>query len=71
MLEENDILRLKELFITRQECETRTDENQRNVAELKSDVRECRAKLNMLIGILAAIAVPVLGIAVKLLFGGN
>lgn len=71
MLEENDILRLKEIFVTRQECEVRNDETQRNVAELKSDVRECRAKLNMLIGILTAIAVPVLGIAVKLLFGGK
>lgn len=71
MIDENDILRLREIFVTRQECETRTDENQRNIAELKSDVRECRTKLNMLIGILAAIAVPVLGIAVKILFGGT
>lgn len=71
MIDENDILRLKEMFITRSECETRTDESQRDIADLKSDVRECRAKLNMLIGILAAIAVPVLSIAIKLLFGGK
>ena len=71
MIEENDIVRLKEVFVTRSECEIKNDESQRDRAEIKADIRECRTKLNMLVGILAAIAVPVLGIAIKLLFGGT
>ena len=35
---------------------------------MREDVRELKTKINMLIGILAAIAVPVLGIAIKMLF---
>lgn len=64
-----DIKMLERFFVTRAECERRTDESQRDRAEIKSDVRECRTMLKMLIGILAAIAAPVLGIAIKLLFG--
>lgn len=70
MIDSADIERLKEIFVTQHECEIRTEESRRDVAELKSDVRECRTKLNMLIGILAAISVPILSIAVKFLFGG-
>lgn len=70
MIDDGDISRLRDIFVTRRECEERTEASERNIAALVADVRECRTKLNMLIGILAAIAVPVLGIAAKLLFGG-
>ena len=70
MIDDGDISRLRDIFVTRRECEERTEESERSIAALAADVRECRTKLNMLIGILAAIAVPVLGIAAKLLFGG-
>ena len=70
MIDDGDISRLRDIFVTRREREERTEASERNIAALAADVRECRTKLNMLIGILAAIAVPVLGIAAKLLFGG-
>ena len=70
MIDDGDISRLRDIFVTRRECEERTEASERCIAALVADVRECRTKLNMLIGILAAIAVPVLGIAAKLLFGG-
>jgi hypothetical protein len=70
MIDDGDISRLRDIFVTRRECEERTEASERSIAALVADVRECRTKLNMLIGILAAIAVPVLGIAAKLLFGG-
>lgn len=70
MIDENDVVRLKEIFITRKECEAKTEDSLRSIADVKSDVGECRTKLNMLIGILSAIAVPILGVTIKFLFGG-
>ena len=70
MIDDGDISRLRDIFVTLRECEERTEASERSIAALVADVQECRTKLNMLIGILAAIAVPVLGIAAKLLFGG-
>lgn len=70
MIDETDVIRLKDIFITRKECEARTEDSLRSIADVKADVGECRTKLNMLIGILSAIAVPVLGVAIKFLFGG-
>ena len=70
MIDDGDISRLRDILVTRRECEERTEASERRIAALVADVRECRTKLNMLIGILAAIAVPVLGIAAKLLLGG-
>lgn len=70
MIDDGDISRLRDIFVTRRECEGRTEASERSIAALVADVREGKTKLNMLIGILAAIAGPVLGIAAKLLFGG-
>ena len=57
MIDDGDISRLRDIFVTRRECEERTEASERSIAALVADVRECRTKLNMLIGILAAIAV--------------
>lgn len=67
-MSEDAVRAMSRIFVTREECERRTLQSERDRAELKADVRECRAKLKWLIGILSAIAVPVLAIAVKLLF---
>lgn len=70
-LSEEDIRYLDSRFVTVKDCETKTDKNQADIASMKADFREMKAKVNMLIGILAAIAAPVLAIAIKLLFGGK
>lgn len=67
-LTDDDIKYIEGRFVTQKECEERNDRTQADIAGMREDVRELKTKINMLIGILAGIAVPVLGIAIKMLF---
>lgn len=69
MLEHEDLERLDERFIKRTECIDLRSETDKRIDTMLLDMTAMKTKLNCLIGILAAIAVPVLAIAVKLLFG--
>lgn len=71
MIDHDDIERLKEIFVTRQECATDMEQVKVRQGELEKSLAVLNTKMNWLVGILAAIAVPVLGIAIKLIFGGN
>ena len=70
MIEHEDIERLKEIFVTRQECQSDMDQVKGRQSELEKSLAVLNTKMNWLVGILAAIAVPVLGIAIKIIFGG-
>ena len=63
-----DIERLSEIFVTRREYSKTNDETQSGMAALRQDTAVIKARLGMLIGILSAIGVAVLGLAVTLLF---
>lgn len=68
MIEQKDIDRLKEIFVTRQECQTTEDRLNEKMQSISQDVTTVKTKLNAVIGILGAIAIPILSIAVNLLF---
>lgn len=69
MLEKDDVNALREIFVSRNECNRMSDNLKHDVNALSGDLREVKTKLNMLISILGAIGVAVLGIAAKMLFG--
>ena len=69
-LEDHDIERLKEIFVTRQECQAQTDsfENKLNKDLVRLAVIETR--LNQITWILTAVGGGVITMLVKMFFGG-
>lgn len=72
-----DIERLKDIFVPRKECQKNIDVEDKKIELLREEnkktqiaVAKLDTKLGIIISILGAIAVPVLGVCVKLLFGG-
>ena len=70
MIEREDIDRLKEIFVTRQECQQQTDsfENKLNKDLVRLAVIETR--LNQITWILTAVGGGVITMIVKMFFGG-
>ena len=60
--------KLRYIFMTRAECEVTQDNYDGKLNETVNSLSKIETKLNMLLGILGAIGVAVLGIAVDLLF---
>jgi hypothetical protein len=69
-IDEKDIARLKEIFVTRQECQQQTDsfENKLNKDLVRLAVIETR--LNQITWILTAVGGGVITMLVKMFFGG-
>ena len=70
-IEQEDITRLDERYVKKDDCTVLRSDTDRRIDAIVTDFAVMKTKLNMLIGILSAIAVPVLAIAIKLLFGGT
>lgn len=70
MLDGADIARLDERYVQKDNCTVLRSDTDRRIDAIVTDMAVLKTKLNTLIGILSGIAVPVLAIAVKLLFGG-
>ena len=68
LIDKDEIEQLSNIFVTRAEWDKSVDKTTAEVADLKRDIAVLGTKLTYLIGILGAIAVPILGIAVKLIF---
>lgn len=70
MIDEKDIDRLKEVFVTRQECQAQTDsfENKLNKDLVRLAVIE--TKLSQITWILTAVGGGVITMLVKMFFGG-
>ena len=64
------IAELKEVFVTKDECNKLMDAESEKIAEIKIDMAKICGKLNIMIGILSAIGCSILGVCVKVLFGG-
>ena len=69
-IDEKDIARLKEIFVTRQECQQQTDsfENKLNKDLVRLAVIETR--LNQITWILTAVGGCVITMLIKMFFGG-
>lgn len=57
-------------YVLIEDCEKTIKEETKKIDRLTVEFAKSNTKLNILIGILSAIAVPILGVCVKLLFGG-
>ena len=69
-IDEKDIARLKEIFVTRQECQQQTDnfENKLNKDLVRLAVIETR--LNQITWLLTAVGGGVITMLIKMFFGG-
>ena len=70
MLEQDDITRLKEIFVTRQECDTITDSLQKRLSDDNARLAVIESQLKTITGILAAVGAGVLTMLIKMFFGG-
>lgn len=56
-------------YVLIEDCERTVKEESKKIDRLTVEFTKSNTKLNILIAILSAIAVPILGVCVKLLFG--
>lgn len=69
-LEQNDIERLKEIFVTRKECDKEMDEVKAGMADNKAQFAVITTKLSLIMWISGAVGSGVVGILLKMIFGG-
>lgn len=70
MIDNNDIERLKEIFVTRQECDTEMDKIKDVLSDNKAQFAVITTKLSLIMWLIAAVGSGVIGILVKMFFGG-
>lgn len=69
-ISQEDIDRLKEIFVTRKECNVTVDEIN---GKLSSDMKELaviNTKLSLILWLLGAVGAAVITVLIKILFGG-
>ena len=69
-IEDNDIDRLKEIFVTRQECQKTNDEIERKLSSDLVRLAVIENQLKVITWLLYAVAGGVITMLIKLLFGG-
>ena len=69
MIDENDIVRLKEIFVPRQECQTINEEIETKLANDLVRLAVIENQLKVITWILYAVAGGVITMLIKLLFG--
>lgn len=69
-LEDNDIERLKEIFVTRQECQKSTDSFEAKLNKDLVRLAVIETRLNQITWILTAVGGGVITMLVKMFFGG-
>ena len=70
MIEEKDIDRLKEIFVTRQECQNTNDEIEKKLSSDLVRLAVIENQLKVITWLLYAVAGGVITMLIKLLFGG-
>lgn len=68
-LEENDIDRLKEIFVTRQECQKQTDSFEEKLSKDLVRLAVIETKLSQITWILTAVGGGVITMLIKMFFG--
>ena len=69
MIEEKDIERLKEIFITRQECQKQTDSFEDKLSKDLVRLAVIETKLSQITWILTAVGGGVITMLIKMFFG--
>lgn len=70
MIEEKDIDRLKEIFVTRQECQRQTDSFESKLNKDLVRLAVIETKLSQITWILSTVAAGVVTMLIKMFFGG-
>ena len=70
MIEEKDIERLKEIFVTRQECQAQTDNFESKLNKDLVRLAVIETKLSQIAWILSTVAAGVVTMLIKMFFGG-
>ena len=69
MIEEKDIERLKEIFVTRQECQRQTDSFESKLNKDLVRLAVIETKLSQITWILSSVAAGVVTMLIKMFFG--
>lgn len=69
MIEEKDIERLKEIFVTRQECQKQTDSFESKLNKDLVRLAVIETKLSQITWILSTVAAGVVTMLIKMFFG--
>lgn len=69
MIEEKDIERLKEIFVTRQECQKQTDSFETKLNKDLVRLAVIETKLSQITWILSTVAAGVVTMLIKMFFG--
>lgn len=70
MLEENDIDRLREIFVTRKECQAQTDTFERKLNKDLVRLAVIETEMKQIKWLITAVAGGVITMLVKMFFGG-
>ena len=70
-IDREDIERLKEIFVTRQECDSAMDEVNKKLANDNKELAVINTKLSLILWLLGAVGAAVITCLIKLLFGGS
>jgi len=68
MIDREDIDRLKEIFVTRAECDNTVDEINKKLANDMTEFAVIKTKLNAILWGVSVIGAAVIGVLVKMLF---
>lgn len=68
MIDDNDISRLKEIFITRKECDENIDHQNRKFANDDKRLAVIETYQKITLGVISAVGAGVLGIVLNLFF---
>ena len=69
-IDEKDIARLKEIFVTRQECQAQTDSFETKLNKDLVRLAVIETKLSQITWILSTVAAGVVTMLIKMFFGG-
>lgn len=69
-VDKEDIERLKEIFVTRQECDRDMDEIKEVMSDNKAQFAVITTKLSLIMWLLGAVGSGVIGILIKIILGG-
>ena len=70
MIDEKDIDRLREIFVTRQECQAQTDSFESKLNKDLVRLAVIETKLSQITWILSTVAAGVVTMLIKMFFGG-
>ena len=69
MIDEKDIVRLKEIFITRKECQNNLDEIENKLSKDLVRLAVIENQLKLIMWLLAAVGSGVIAMLIKMFFG--